>query len=125
MQVVENINKRTWNKSIRWYLLLAALFFFSYAQAQLTANNTSLLPIPTLKLKHFDALHANTSQIISLDFKGNSPIKTSNHTSPVVYSYHHLGIMCKLDVQLEKSMKLPVKFRLGTQEYVDRLEGKY
>lgn len=45
--------------------------------------------------------------------------------SPRVYNYHNLGVFCKLDVKLDKVSKLPVRFRLGTQELVDRKEGKY
>jgi len=45
--------------------------------------------------------------------------------SPRVYNYHEIGIFCKLDVKLDKISKWPVRFRLGTQEVVDRKEGKY
>ena len=45
--------------------------------------------------------------------------------SPRVYNYHEIGIFCKLDVKLDKVSKIPVRFRLGTQELVDRKEGKY
>lgn len=44
---------------------------------------------------------------------------------PKIYNYRELGVFCKLDVQLDKAVKLPVRFRLGTQEIVDRKEGKY
>ena len=64
-----------------------------------------------------------------------SPIKTprqwqsvnvpSPDRSPRVYNYHEIGIFCKLDVKLDKVSKFPVRFRLGTQEVVDRKEGKY
>ena len=64
-----------------------------------------------------------------------SPIKTpakwrsvavpSPDRSPRVYNYHEIGIFCKLDVKLDKASKLPIRFRLGTQEVVDRKEGKY
>jgi len=45
--------------------------------------------------------------------------------SPRIYNYQEIGIFCKLDVKLDKVSKLPVRFRLGTQEVVDRKEGKY
>lgn len=45
--------------------------------------------------------------------------------SPRVYNYHEIGIFCKLDVKLDKVSKIPIRFRLGSQEVVDRKEGKY
>ncbi len=45
-------------------------------------------------------------------------------SQPGVYNYHHLAFFCKIEVQLEKASKFPVKFRLGDVNYVDRLEGK-
>jgi hypothetical protein len=36
----------------------------------------------------------------------------------------HMGFMCKKELQLQKLMALPLYFRLGTKEYVDRLERK-
>ena len=43
---------------------------------------------------------------------------------PRAYSYDQLGIFCKWEVQLEKAARVPVKFRLGEVQYVERLEGK-
>ncbi len=43
---------------------------------------------------------------------------------PSVYAYKDLAFFCKIEVKLEKVMKLPVKFRLGSVEQVDYLEGK-
>ncbi len=43
---------------------------------------------------------------------------------PRAYSYQELGFFCKWEVQLEKAAQLPVKFRLGEVQYVERMEGK-
>ena len=43
---------------------------------------------------------------------------------PAAYAYKDLAFFCKIEVQLEKAVKLPVKFRLGSVDYVDYLEGK-
>ncbi len=40
------------------------------------------------------------------------------------YSYDDLAFFCKIEVQLENAVKFPVKFRLGSVDYVDYLEGK-
>lgn len=43
---------------------------------------------------------------------------------PGIYSYDDLALFCKLEVQLERAFRLPVKIRLGDVQYVDWLEGK-
>lgn len=44
--------------------------------------------------------------------------------APLVYSYCDLAFFCKLEVKMEKAVRLPVKIRLGDVQYVDWLEGK-
>ncbi len=51
--------------------------------------------------------------------------QTASRKAPLIYSYEDLAFFCKLEVQMEKKAKLPIKVRLGDVEYVDRLEGKY
>ncbi len=43
---------------------------------------------------------------------------------PANYYAANLGFFCKKEIQIQKAIKLPVKFRLGTVEYTDKLEGK-
>lgn len=62
-------------------------------------------------------------------FSLHPPIFQSSHpplqAMPKSYNYNNLALFCKIEVKLEKAMKLPIKFRLGEVEYVDRMEGKY
>ena len=50
--------------------------------------------------------------------------KLDRHTLPSPYSYQQLGLFCKLDVQLERRLRLPVVVRLGDVQQVDHWEGK-
>ena len=43
---------------------------------------------------------------------------------PSPWRYDHLGLFCKLDVQLERKLRFPVLFRLGDPMQVDAWEGK-
>ena len=52
----------------------------------------------------------------------NRPLNVSD--MPKAYSYQDLGFFCKLEVQMEKRAKFPVKVRLGEVQYVERMEGK-
>ncbi|MCF3110741.1 hypothetical protein LL912_18300 [Niabella sp. CC-SYL272] len=38
--------------------------------------------------------------------------------------YNHLGFMCRQELKLEKATKTSFRFRLGSVEYTDRMEGK-
>lgn len=40
------------------------------------------------------------------------------------YYAAHLGFFCKQEIKFEKVVKVPFKFRLGSVEDCDRLEGK-
>ena len=43
---------------------------------------------------------------------------------PSAYRYEDLAVFCRIEVQLEKAARLPVKVRLGDVQYTDQLEGK-
>ncbi|WP_300601805.1 hypothetical protein [Niabella sp.] len=38
--------------------------------------------------------------------------------------YNHLGFMCRQELKLEKATKTSFRFRLGSVEYTDKMEGK-
>jgi len=40
------------------------------------------------------------------------------------YFTHNFGFFCKKELQLEKVTKVPFKFRLGSVQYCDWMEGK-
>jgi hypothetical protein len=43
---------------------------------------------------------------------------------PVVFSVDKLPFFCKIEHKINVQQALPVKFRLGSVEYVDKLQGK-
>jgi hypothetical protein len=43
---------------------------------------------------------------------------------PADYYQKNIGIMCKMEWSFEKNTHLPLRFRLGSLDYVNHLEGK-
>lgn len=43
---------------------------------------------------------------------------------PEDYYFRHCGYFCRLEIRAQKKLGIPLTFRLGDLQYVDRLEGK-
>lgn len=48
---------------------------------------------------------------------------TKNVVPPNYYS-SHLGFFCKQEIKRDKKSIIPIRFRLGSMDYCDKLEGK-
>jgi hypothetical protein len=63
----------------------------------------------------------NAPKKLPLDSLKNLPMRVlaSNYYSS------NLPFFCKQELQIQKLTKVPIKFRIGSVEEVDRLEGKH
>jgi hypothetical protein len=75
---------------------------FSAAKAQLSADSLQYLPKRVLYSK----------------------VTLIKNTVPPSFYSDKLGFFCKEELKLEKKIKIPFRFRLGSLNYVNQLEGK-
>ena len=54
-----------------------------------------------------------------------SPVFTLSSIVPANLSTKHLPFFCDKEYKLEKMTKIPFRFRLGSVEYCDKMEGKH
>jgi len=64
---------------------------------------------------------------VPMQLSAHRPIKNTFYAtlflSPQFYS-SQLGFFCKQEIKFDKITKIPFRFRLGSVEQCDRLEGK-
>ncbi|MGN6438144.1 MAG: hypothetical protein ACTHMM_16510 [Agriterribacter sp.] len=119
--------------------LLAGVGFFSnHAQAQQVVNSISLpakYEQPAVSLGKTQIVNRNNTNYfltrnatLKSTLQGYNFLKEDNLflQQPLQPNYHiaTLGFMCKKEWQFEKATKIPLRFRLGSLQYCNMLEGK-
>ena len=85
-----------------------------FVAGNIQAQNSDVKPLNTNSKHIFSFLHTPAA---------TSP-KPVLHILPGNFYTEHFGFFCKKEWQLEKLVKVPFKFRLGSIQQADYLEGK-
>ena len=104
---------------------LKFVFIYIFFQSIIAEAQTGNYPLLKQQFNYQREFQFNKIQLPSIDLF--SPIEETVMTYnqvPKAYSYEHLAFFCKLEVQIENVTKLPIKFRLGDVQYIEKLEGK-
>jgi len=105
------------------YILSIALIFSTltaFSQVGLSADvHAPKVDIPAFSSLDIQKIEQNSSIQSLMTTEEKSPDFLHS-----CYSYKDLAFFCRIEVQLENTVKFPVKFRLGSVDYVDYLEGK-
>ena len=64
------------------------------------------------------------SQLRFRPIADSGAVKQDFRPMPQKFYTQPLGFFCKKEVQLQRQLKIPLYIRVGTKEYVDRLEKK-
>jgi hypothetical protein len=76
-------------------------------------------PLPAVKM---------ASNTVAATLSLNQPLTSFTSPKPFLspgYYASQLGFFCKQETKLEKTAKIPFKFRLGSVDDCDRMEGKF
>lgn len=115
-----------------YYLKFIAFFFFFTWSVRPTVQAQSLLR--TSQYKHvletspvtFKYIPLFQLDNISLDLPISNAIEKSViDLSDIQFNARDMATFCRLELELEKATKFPIKIRIGEVQYVERLEGKY
>lgn len=97
-------------KGLKWIIITFLILIFPELKSQTKQDSIPDRILPKLFIQSYQK-DDQTNKLIQLPIKKNVTIDK-------------MPLFCKMEELLFASSKIPVRFRLGTLDYVDKLEGK-
>lgn len=104
---------KNWNNFCASVVLFLTFSLSGHAQLSADSAHSAWVPVKILTVSP----NLISSSILFLQ---KQPVVQVNLGNP----FRHWGIMCVGEYKLEKKTGIPFRFRLGSLEYVNKLEGK-
>jgi len=110
----------------KFLVVLALIAFSQKLNAQL--KPLTVVPQPVVFMKLF--VTGSAIKPADIVYKNNPRIPSTLLLPPIStgiapdYYTRHFGFFCKKEWQFEKATAIPLRLRLGSLDYVNRLEGK-
>ena len=110
------------------FLVVFLLMFFG-------SSNGQRIPAPGITISGLKKVHyQQMTKSFRSQFGRPVFLRGLDSTHPPVFTLlnmptgstyiNNLGFICRYELKLDKVLAVPLRFRLGSREYVDRMEGK-
>lgn len=118
--------------AVRYFFGVLSLFFTTKVFSQHAGCATSTMSMQQLRQLAQGSRQPGSVQFIPVKFEIPQPDNTGNSKSTPLpsaiflprWSAADLPVFCRIEHEIGRKMPVMVKFRLGSVEYVDWLEGK-
>jgi len=106
-------------------LLIISAKIFSQQQMPLIAQKMphALQSFPIFQSLKVNSSHFFKEQVLPKNYACNLPNGGLQGINPDFY-INHLGFFCRKELMIEKMTSVPLRFRLGSLDYVNKMEGK-
>ena len=75
-------------------------------------------------MHQYPALYFSNDAVSVLRNSPRPPLNSTGRSMSAVDPVEHLAFFCKLEVMSDRKTRIPFRIRLGSVDYVDRLERK-
>lgn len=101
--------------TMKFFAIIIVLLFFSqitFGQIGVTTSHPMFSNKKEIKIASLIQVKRSNEEIVSIK------------AMPSAFCYKELGFFCKIELKLDKFIVTPIRFRLGSLDYTNSLEGK-